>query len=148
MEMRPATPLDQAAIRHLLLDSRLPVDDLETAAIDFIVARDATGLMGVIGLERFGSAGLLRSLAVRDDQRGRGVGGQLVRAIEGRAVSLGVQQLVLLTETAAPFFGKRGYAAIARDQAPTTVQRSSEFHVICPASATCMLKPLLIGMLS
>ena len=142
MGLRPSTTTDQTAIRGLLHGSRLPVDDLDTAAIDFIVATDATGLIGVVGLEPFGSAGLLRSLAVRDEHRGRGIGEHMVSAIEARAASLGLRQLVLLTETAAPFFAKRGYAAIARNQAPPAVQHSTEFRSICPASATCMIKSL------
>ncbi len=142
MDPRLATTLDRVAVRHLLLDSRLPVDDLETAAIEFIVATDVSGLSGVVGLERFGDGGLLRSLAVRDDQRGRGIGEHLVKAVEARASSLGLRHLVLLTETAAPFFSKRGYVVFARDKVPSAVQRSAEFHSICPASATCMLKSL------
>ena len=85
---------------------------------------------------------LLRSLAVRDGERGRGIGEQLVGAIEARAAMLGLQQLVLLTETAAPFFARRGYVAITRDLAPPAVQHSAEFRSICPASATCMIKSL------
>lgn len=142
MDLRPSTAGDQAAIRGLLRDSRLPVADLDTAAIDFTVATDATDLVGVVGLEPFDGVGLLRSLAVRDGERGRGIGEQLIGAIEARAAALGLQQLVLLTETAAPFFAKRGYAAIVRDQAPAAVQYSAEFRSICPASATCMIKSL------
>lgn len=142
MGLRPGTASDQTAIRSLLQDSRLPVADLDTAAVDFTVAADVTDVVGVAGLEPFGGVGLLRSLAVRDGERGRGIGEQLVGAIEARAAMLGLQQLVLLTETAAPFFARRGYVAITRDLAPPAVQHSAEFRSICPASATCMIKSL------
>lgn len=142
MDLRPATTDDQAAIRSLLLASRLPVDDLDTAAIDFIVTTNATDVVGVVGLERFGDAGLLRSFAVRDDLRSHGLGAQMADAVEAHAAGLGLQHLVLLTQTAAPFFAKRGYATIGRDEAPPAVQSSAEFRSICPASATCMIKPL------
>lgn len=142
MDLRSATTDDQAAIRGLLLASRLPVDDLDTAAIDFIVTADANDIVGVVGLERFGEAGLLRSFVVRYDLRSHGLGAQMVEAVEAHAAGLGLQQLVLLTQTAAPFFAKRGYATIARDQAPHAVQTSAEFRSICPSSATCMIKPL------
>ncbi|UWX04560.1 GNAT family N-acetyltransferase [Pseudoxanthomonas sp. NC8] len=142
MVLRPGTADDQAAIRSLLQDSRLPVDDIDAAAVGFTVATEAAALAGVVGLERFGSAGLLRSLAVRDGQRGRGVGGQLVDAVETQAIAPGLRHLVLLTTTAAQFFSRRGYVAIARDQAPAAVQRSAEFRSLCPASATCMIKSL------
>lgn len=145
MALRNATRDDHAAIRGLLQDSRLPVADLDASAIDFIVAVDAdalAGVVGVVGVESFGDVGLLRSLAVRIDQRGLGIGDRLVAAIEARAATQGLRRLVLLTETAAPFFARRGYAAIARDQAPAAVHASAEFRALCPASATCMIKSL------
>ena len=145
MDLRQGTASDQAAIHDLLRDSRLPVDDLGTAAVDFTVATDAAGLTGVVGLEPFGDVGLLRSLAVRDGQRGRGLGERLVGAVEARAAALGLRQLVLLTETAAPFFARRGYTAIAREQAPAAVRHSAEFRSICPASATCMIKSVEVS---
>lgn len=142
MDLRPATSDDHAAIRGLLRDSSLPVEDLDTAAIDFIVACEGGALAGVVGVEAFEGAGLLRSLAVRGDQRGRGLGGRLVEAIEARAAARGLPQLVLLTETAATFFARRGYADIARGQAPVAVQSSTEFRSLCPASAVCMTRRL------
>lgn len=140
MELRPGTPDDHAAIRNLLRESRLPVDDLDTAPVDFVVACDGDALVGVVGVEPFGDVGLLRSLAVHGARRGQGLGGRLVEAMEARAASQGHRQLVLLTETAAAFFARRGYAAIPRDQAPATVQASAEFRSLCPASAVCMTK--------
>lgn len=142
MQVRPATTNDQAAIRGLLQDSNLPVDDLDTAAIDFVVITDDAGIAGVAGVESFGESGLLRSVAVREGLRRVGIGDQLVRAAESRARTDGFRHLVLLTQTAAPFFAQRGYAVIARGDAPETVQQSAEFRFICPSSATCMIKSL------
>lgn len=142
MDLRASTSDDGTAIRGLLQDSRLPVDDLGTTVIDFIVAVEDATLAGVVGIERFGDSGLLRSLAVRADRRGHGIGERLVRALEAQASAHGLRQLVLLTETAAPFFARRGYVEIARDQAPAAVRASTEFRTLCPASALCMIKPL------
>lgn len=142
MDLRRGTHADQAAIRRLLRDNRLPVDDLDAGAVEFIVAADGTELAGVVGLEPFGEVALLRSLAVRGERRGQGFGGRLVEAAERHAAALGARQVVLLTQTAAPFFAGRGYAALARERAPASVQRSAEFRSLCPASATCMTKPL------
>lgn len=142
MELRAPQQTEHPGLRALLIDSGLPVDDLDTAAVDFIVAVDGSGLSGVIGLQAFDGIGLLRSLAVRPGARSTGLGRALVDALEQRALATGVRQLVLLTQTAAPFFGKRGYVAIARDSAPAEVQASEEFRSICPASAICMSKHL------
>lgn len=142
MELRPSGPDDHAAILRLLQDGGLPVGDLDTAAIDFIVAVEDAAVAGVVGVEPFGDTGLLRSLAVRIDVRGQGVGERLVVALETLARARGLRRIVLLTETAAPFFDKRGYIVTAREQAPIAVQSSAEFRLLCPASAACMVKSL------
>lgn len=142
MDLRLATVDDQPSIRRLLQKSGLPVDNLDTAAIEFFVITEADELIGAVGIEPFDTIGLLRSLAVRDDRRGDGMGAQLVDTAERHATVLGLRQLVLLTETAEPFFAKRGYIPIPRDQAPPAIRISAEFRSICPISAICMIKPL------
>jgi amino-acid N-acetyltransferase len=140
--IRPATPADVAGIRSLLVASGLPIADLDVAAIDFIVADEDGRLAGVVGVERFGGDGLLRSLAVTSERRGTGVGDALLHAADAHARSLGMTGLVLLTTTAGPFFARRGYTVIDRDVAPMEVRSSAEFRSICPASVTCMTKLL------
>ena len=99
-------------------------------------------LVGVVGLERFGATGLLRSLAVSAEHRGHGLGLELVRALEEHAAHTGTGALVLLTETARDFFFRVGYRVITRAQAPAAVRESSEFRSLCPDSAVCMTKQL------
>lgn len=65
MNRRLATVDGQPSIRRLLQKSGLPVDDLDTAAIEFFVITGADELIGVVGVEPFDTIGLLRSLAVR-----------------------------------------------------------------------------------
>lgn len=142
MNLRLALPSEHRDIRALLSDNQLPLDDLATAAVEFIVAVEGEHVFGVVGLERFGDAGLLRSLAVAPDQRGAGLGGALVQAVESLAREQGLRQLVLLTLTSAPFFARRGYALTARESVPAAVRDSAEFRSICPASAACMSKAL------
>ncbi len=127
-------------VRALLEAARLPVADLATARPEFFGLRDDAGLVGVIGLERHGRAALLRSLAVRDDQRGRGLGTTLVRELEARVPGLGVTELWLLTTTAEPFFRQLGYLPAAREAAPVAVRETAEFREVCPTSAACLTK--------
>ena len=129
-------------VRALLEAAALPVADLASARPEFFGLHDAAGLVGVIGLERHGQAALLRSLAVRDDQRGRGFGTTLVRALEARAPGLDVRQLWLLTTTAEPFFRQLGYEPAARNSAPLPIRQTAEFRGICPTTAVCMTKVL------
>lgn len=134
---------DRAAVEQLLAAAGLPIADLGTARdLRFRVIRDGGRVVGAIGLERFGAVGLLRSLVVAPDLRGRGLGGTLVDAAERDARAAGLDMLVLLTQTAETFFARRGYVRIDRAAAPEAVRRSEEFASLCPASATTMIKPL------
>ena len=112
MELRPSGENERGEIRALLSQSGLPVLDLETAAIEFMVAAAGDRIVGVIGLETFGGTGLLRSLAVESGSRRSGTGAMLVEALEANARRRGLQSLVLLTQTAEAFFGRRGYRTV------------------------------------
>ena len=140
IRIRPGTGADRGAVLALLEQSGLPTRDLADAAVQFWVAEQDKRLVGVIGLERHGAHGLLRSLAVAPETRGGGLGVELVTTLEHEARRAGLGSLVLLTTTARTFFERLGYTVIARGEAPTAVQGSTEFRSICPASATCMLR--------
>lgn len=140
MDLRTASHQDLASIRDLLAQARLPIDDIDDPAIAFVVAEATGAIGGVVGVQACGAAGLLRSLAVRDGLRGRGLGTALLRAAESLARARSLAPLVLLTQTAEPYFARHGYRVIERGAAPEAVRRSAEFRSICPASATCMAK--------
>ncbi len=55
------------------------------------------------------------------------------------AANRGVQQVYLLTETAADFFPRFGFQPIARSAVDPAVQTSIEFTSACPASAVAMV---------
>lgn len=138
MTIERATHADHAQIVGLLQNWGLPVRDLATASVEFVVARDARGLAGVAGLQAFHDACLLRSVAVRPDRRGGGVGHALVSAVEHHARRRGLRRLVLLTEHAEAFFERRGFRRLDRREAPADMQAGAEFRTLCPASAACM----------
>ena len=139
--MKAAQPADLPAIRGLLAASGLPAQDLTPAHLSsFWTQQDAAGLLGVVGLEPRGRAALVRSLAVRADGRGRGVGGALLAHAESQAGALGVETLYLLTTTAERFFAARGYTTTPRDAAPPEIRATAEFAELCPASSVCMAK--------
>jgi amino-acid N-acetyltransferase len=143
MNALPAQAGDLPAIRALLAADRLPAGDLTPAHLEsFWIERDAAGLAGVVGLEPRGRAALLRSLAVRADVRGRGLGAALLAHAEAQARALGVHELYLLTTTAERFFAARGHAAISRDAVPPEIRATAEFAGLCPASSVCMTKQL------
>lgn len=135
---------DLAAIAALLEAANLPAGDMTVAHLaHFLVLRQADGdLCGVIGLEPFGRAGLLRSLAVREGLRGDGLGRALTMRLEAHARNLGIETLYLLTTTAGGFFPSLGYRRIPRDAVPSSVAASTQFSGLCPDSATCLVKTL------
>jgi len=142
----PAAASDLPAIVDLLEASGLPTADLQAgSAPQFWVARHGGRVIGVIGLERFGKVGLLRSLAVSSEHRRTGLGIALTHTLESHAVRSGMTSLVLLTETAAAFFERLDYEVVTRDAVPVSIQASAEFRTLCPASAVCMMRKLRVN---
>lgn len=94
------------------------------------------------GLEVHGHFGLLRSVAVRPDQQGTGLGQRLCAAIEERASDQEVKALYLLTETAEGFFLKLGFLSLSSDQAPPEIRATDEFQHLCPESAVLMVRQM------
>ena len=111
--------------------------------VDFLLARDAGGaIKGCVGLERYGTAGLLRSQAVAPSMRGTGVGQLLLNRLLSHAAATGLAHVYLLTTTAEAFFTARGFIPCSRADAPADIQSSTEFASLCPASATCLFLDL------
>src|SRR4051794_21651164 len=136
--IRPASTNDLAAIEQLLVASKLPTDGVADALCGFLVAEHDGALVGVVGVEECGEYGLLRSTAVANEWRSRGLGRQLVERAIAEAESRGVQALYLLTTTAERYFPSFGFTTITRDQVPEPVRATSEFTDICPSSSTVM----------
>jgi amino-acid N-acetyltransferase len=133
----------RTAITALLERANLPTADLTDEHLEhffFIGPRAAP--TGLVGLEIHGRDALLRSLVVSPDHRAAGAGSALVKHAEAYASKCGVRGIYLLTTTAETFFARRGYARIARDQAPDSIRSTREFADICPASSALMVKHL------
>jgi amino-acid N-acetyltransferase len=139
----PARSSDEAGIKAILAACELPYEDLIPVHLQhFWVMRDGPKLAGVIGVEVFEDVGLLRSLAVPEAYRARGIGAQLTEKAEDYARTQGVQMLYLLTITAPDFFARRGYQRTDRDAAPASLQDTPEFQSLCPEGAVRMVKDI------
>ena len=142
-DIRSARAPDLPAILALLEGARLPTADIASMhEPQMWVLEERDSIVGVIALERFGSEALLRSLAIAPDCRNRGFGRKLVARVEQSAQADGINQLVLLTETAEVFFRRLGYSIIDRHYVSNSLKQSAEFRSLCPDSATCMSKIL------
>ncbi len=143
IDIRPAQASDLTVAKAWLSAEGLPIDDLTVDHMDaFIVATQTGESVGMIGLEKFGNVGLLRSLVVDEAGRGAGLGGRLVAAIESTARSEHIDELWLLTIDADSFFVQHGYVVAERDHAPESIRNTAEFSTLCPGDAVLMHKRL------
>ncbi len=139
----PARREELPQILELLDETGLPQDGLESHLSTTLVARLEGRVMGSAGLELYGPTALLRSVAVRRNLRGAGLGGRLTEAaLVELSRNLAVAQAYLLTQTADHFFPRFGFRPIPRSEVPLGVQSSVEFKAACPTSARAMVLDL------
>jgi amino-acid N-acetyltransferase len=140
--VREAAPADLPAVQRLVAEAGLPLDGLTDAAV-VLVAEAGGAVVGTVSLERHspgpGTTFLLRSAAVERTWRGHGVGAALVAAAVARVDTTGAQ-VALLTETAADWFPRFGFAPVDRTSLAPELDGSAELQGICPASAQAMLR--------
>ena len=100
VEIRAAGHGDRRAVEELLVGNSLPTAGVPATLDGFFVAQNGDDVIGATGLERWGSYGLLRSVAVDERWRGRAIGRRLVERALDDAVSRRMEAVYLLTTTA------------------------------------------------
>jgi amino-acid N-acetyltransferase len=145
VSISPASREELPRIVELLDDGGLPPDGLEDHLPTILVARLHGRVVGSAALELYGTAALLRSVVVRRDLRGTGLGSRLTEAALRLSREFGVAEAYLLTETADLFFPRFGFRNIPRSRVPSSVRSSVEFTSACPASARAMALDLRAG---
>jgi amino-acid N-acetyltransferase len=143
--IRPARARELPAIEATLRDAGLPLAGVADHLHEFIVAEHEGTIAGCAAIERYGAAGLLRSVAVTSKMRGTGLGQRLTSASIDAARERGLTSLALLTETAEGFFPRFGFVFVARADLPEALHASEELRGACPASAKVMLLDLVTG---
>lgn len=138
--LRAARASDAAGVEALLAANGLPLDGVRESLPSFVVAEAGDALVGVAGLEPCDDVALLRSVAVADGWRSRGLGRALVGRVIADAEARGLRALYLLTTTADRYFPSFGFHSVAREDVPEPVRATTEFREACPASATVMCR--------
>lgn len=142
---RPALPADRDGVRALLTDNDLPLDGLDQAWLT-LVTTDAAGVTGCVALERHVGSGspvfLLRSLAVRSDRRGTGLGqGLVAAALQAADHNVGASaQVALLTTSAEKYFPRHGFTPTSRALLPDALNSSSQLNGVCSDTAAVYLR--------
>jgi len=138
--IRPATAADLPAVERLLVANHLPRDGVPEAMPAFVVAEAGDEIVGVAGLEVCCNNALLRSVAVANTWRSRGLGRALVTRVVSDAEARGLRALYLLTTTAERYFPSFGFRPITRAEVPEDIRQTAEFQSACPASAVVMCR--------
>lgn len=136
--------IDEFGKLNMLLNSaELPLVDINDQTEHFYKIDDTAGnIAGAIGLEVYGNYGLLRSLVVEKEYRGKGIARKLVQKVIDQAQILGLKKVILLTTTADIYFEKLQFERIHRNDVPQEIMQSKEFKSICPVSAIVMQKSI------
>lgn len=135
---RRAKPHERPLIERMLTAAGLPIAGVAPHVGGFEVAEDGGRIVGTAGLEPYGQVALLRSVAVEPEYRGRGVAHELVERMLQRAAAAGIRNVYLLTATAADYFRKFGFEAVAREEVSPDVLGSEEFGEGCCETAQAM----------
>lgn len=136
-----ASPENEAAILELLTATDLPHDGVSNYLGGFLIARDTSGeVIGCAGLEKYGTTGLLRSVAVSPNLQKSGLGSKLVETIVSDAKKNGVEEIVLLTTTARDFFEHRfSFVETTRAEYDEKLKDSPEWN-LPRCSSACIMK--------
>ena len=127
----------------LLKRSSLPSSDLHNnASLQLFGGYQDENIISCIGIEIYGNRALLRSLAVDERHRNKGIGKELLKYLENFCRENGVTEVFLLTETAKPYFETFGYVTHTREDAPPSIKGSTQFSGLCPVTSTLMRKKI------
>jgi amino-acid N-acetyltransferase len=113
--LRLAAPGDIPTIEYLLKAEWLPPMQITEFLETFWVIEQAGQVVGCIGLEVYGEEGVLRSVVVASALRGTRQGERLTEKVIAEARQRGVKRLYLFTMSAAAFFPRFGFRAIAME---------------------------------
>jgi len=106
--VREARSGDWPAVASLLTAAGLPLAGIEENLTGFLVAVHGETVIECAAVEHDGRAGLLRSVAVAEAERGSDLGQELVHRSLEWAASAGLETVTLLMTTAGEFFPRFG----------------------------------------
>ena len=139
VELRRA---DLRQLEALLRANHLPAADCAEQAQHYCACYQGDQLIAAGAIEPVAQYGLLRSIVVCEEHRGRGLARRITSHLLEQARDEGRVAIYLLTETAQAYFAGLEFVPMARAEVPTAVSQTRQFASLCPDSASCMYFPL------
>lgn len=128
IELRKARADEIEAVRALIVGEQMPAIELERWIEEFWVLDDGGELVGCAGVELYGPAAVLRSVAITPSLRGTGKGIRLVQHCLDYAREGGAKRCYLFTMTAENFFPKFGFERCTLDDFEPAVLESWQYR--------------------
>ena len=142
MKIRAARHRDLPSVCALLAGAGLPDEDIGAHLATLLVGERQRAIVAAGALEPLGATALLRSVVVAPRFRGRGWGLRMTVRLLDSAQRLGMDDVYLLTTTAADYFSALGFARVPRDSAPVALRSTRQFSALCPETAVLMCRPV------
>jgi glycerol 3-phosphatase-2 len=133
--VRAAREEDAEAIAALLREAGLDPSEARGTEGTVVAGEDEALATAAVDVE--GREGYLRSVAVRKDARGSGIGALVVAAAVRRAAGRGARRAYLVTEATEGFFGRLGFSRTDRDALPAWIRERS---TACSETAVAMVR--------
>ena len=141
----PLRRADLAQLEALLQANHLPSEDCAEQAQHYCASYAGEELIAAGAIEPVAQYGLLRSVVVHKDYRGRGLARNIITHLLDQARDAERVAIYLLTETAESYFRDLGFLPMARADVPELISMTRQFVSLCPDSASCMYLPLRRG---
>lgn len=126
MQIEPVTHAQEPALRAFLeTHGRSPLD-IDATGLRFWQAIAAEAIVGSIGLEQQGRAGLVRTAFVTPSQRGRGVGVALFERLASDARAAGIDRLFLFSTGAGPYWARLAFVPCSVGEAAASLDKTSQ----------------------
>ena len=137
----PSTPDDRPELETLIAGSGLPTEGLAQAAA--VIARIDGVVVAAAALEEREGFGLLRSVAVAEAHRGRGLATALVTDRLCAAHLAGLRSVSMLTTDAQRYFERFGFSVVDRTSLPQALVASTQLAL--PACSTAVAMTLSLA---
>ncbi len=138
-----ATISDLEAMEELLEPLDLVPYDFRAHFDEFQIIRGEEGLVGCVGLEARGHAGLIKCMAIVEERRGEGLGYMLGQSALEKAVDMGLSHVYLFgTESTYRIGQMLGFSPFSRQDVEQEMAASPEFNRTLYMTAKLMRKDI------